>query len=73
MNVNELKALLIELAEKDLSDDSKLEDHPCCVAIRAIESYKSDADFLREIALGRKIKTSKRAEILLKMGCNNNF
>lgn len=73
MNIDTLKELLAVLAEKDLSADANLHDHPCSVAVRAIDSYRDDASFLRGIVNGRNIKTSKRAITLLKMGCNDNF
>jgi len=47
MKKKELIELLSQLATEDLAEDCKLEDHPCSVAIRAIEQCFEDIDSLR--------------------------
>ena len=37
MKIKELEEILIEMAVNDLAEGSDIDDHPCMVAIRAIE------------------------------------
>ena len=39
MDITELKELLNELAVNDLADGTDIYDHPCSVAIRALDVY----------------------------------
>ena len=38
MNINELTDILVEIADKDSAEGTALFDHPCIVAIRAIDA-----------------------------------
>ena len=71
MNINELKELLTELAEKDLADGADIFDHPGIVAVRAIDRMVADIDTLKEIASKRK--GSKRAQMLTGLSYNPSF
>jgi hypothetical protein len=73
MDVDTLKETLAELAEKDLSDGSNLYDHPCSIAIRAIESYAENINYLRSIITRKNSGKSKSAVTLIKMGPITNF
>lgn len=73
MKISELRELLLELAENDLSEDANIYDHPCSVAVRVIDEYENDIDYLRAVISGAANKKSKRATTLLKMGCRKSF
>lgn len=62
MNKSELVDLLCQIAEKDLANDADLRDHPCMVAIRAINTAFDDIELLRSVA--PKKKGSKRMQML---------
>lgn len=65
MNKKQLIELLQEMAEKDLSEDANIYDHPCTVAVREINSLSDDVSHLRGIINGTKNKRSKRSMVLL--------
>lgn len=50
MNRDELKELLQELAETDLSDGADINDHPCSVAVRAIDQCFDDIATMQKIS-----------------------
>lgn len=47
MKKEELIELLTELAQKDLVDGADIDNHPCSIAIRAIEQYQKDIEKLQ--------------------------
>jgi len=65
MNKTQLIELLNELAEEDMAEGSEIYDHPCSVAIRALNKCFDDIKLLREISNGFHEGKSKRAKILL--------
>lgn len=71
MNINELKELLTEIAEKDLDEGADILDHPCTVAVRAIDRMIEDISTLKEIAPKRK--GSKRVQMLAGLRYNPSF
>ena len=73
MNKKELCDLLTEIAERDLVEGSELSDHPCFVAVRAIESCFADIDFLKAIATGIVTDKSKAARMILGLRYNPNW
>lgn len=62
MNKTELNEALADIAKKDLSDGADILDHPCAVAIRAINKAFEDIEILRKIA--PKKRGSKRVQML---------
>lgn len=66
MNRKELVELLNEIAEKDLSDGSDIHDHPCTVAVRAINKCFDDIDYLKSIVNSGKKPVCKKAVVLVK-------
>lgn len=62
MNRAELIELLETIAEKDLIEGSDVSDHPCSVAIRAINKAFEDVEVLRKVA--PKKTGSKRMQML---------
>ena len=66
MNKKELVELLQDIAGKDLSTDSVIYDHPCSVAVRAIEQYEEDIALLRSIIKGNESPLSERAQAIIK-------
>lgn len=73
MYLDDLKELLLEMAIEDLYDDADLNDHPCVVAIRAINGLYDDATFLVRVANGKANRDSKRAQTLRVMGVRKFF
>jgi len=69
MTLYELTEVLKELAESDLSDDADIKDHPCSVAVRAIEQCVSDINFLKRMNRG-EVAASKRAKMLIGLNYN---
>jgi len=65
MNKIELVELLAGIAQKDLIAGEDIADHPCSVAIRAIEQSFVDVKFLKKIVKGTANPRSKRATLLL--------
>lgn len=70
MNKNELKEILNELAEKDLQDGADIHDHPCQVAIRAIDQCFDDINSLKSIINTGYGEKSKRMQSILKITYN---
>ena len=70
MNRNELKEILVAMAKEDLSEGSDLHDHPCSVAIRAIDQCFDDINTLRG-TIGTKAK-NKPKKIQMLVGLNYN-
>ena len=62
MDIEELTDLLEHIAEKDLEAGADLFDHPCSVAVRAINKAFNDIELLRLIA--PKKKGSKSIQML---------
>jgi hypothetical protein len=69
MRLYELTEVLKELAESDLSDDADIADHPCSVAVRAIEQCVSDINLLKRVERGEAHK-SKRVQMLIGLNYN---
>ena len=67
MNKQELVEILEEIAEIDVVAGTEISNHPCSVAVRAINRAFDDMDFLRRVANGKIPKNSKRAQVML--GC----
>lgn len=60
MYKNELIVALKDLAKKDLTDESNIFDHPCSVAVRALDQAYYDIEELRSLAKsGRYCKRHK--------------
>ena len=66
MNKEELIDLLEDLAKKDLEDGADIFDHPCSVAVRAINKYESDISELQNLAKGSERSKSKRIQTLVR-------
>ena len=54
MNREELNDLLEQVAANDLAEGADIFDHPCSVAIRAINQAFEDIEKLRKVAPRRK-------------------
>lgn len=65
MNKEELTTLLEELAIGDLADGANLDDHPCSVAIRALDQCFDDLNYMKQMVIGTQHKRSKRARRLI--------
>ena len=66
MNINELKELLSEMAEKDLVEGHDIYDHPCSVAIRALDQCFDDIEVLKKVVKNSSSFYSKRVQVLVK-------
>jgi len=66
MNRPELIELLQELVESDLVVGSNIYDHPCAVAIKAINQCFDDIKFLQGIAKGNERNKCKRIQVMVK-------
>ena len=74
MQKAELMELLMELARKDQVKGTKLSDHPCVVAMRAIDRTFDDINFLLKIARGATYLTKEnRGQFLIKLTYNPDF
>lgn len=67
MDIGEIKSLLGEIAKNDLNEGSDIYDHPCSVAIRALDGCLEDIGHLKDIILGRTIVNSKKSTVLVQM------
>ena len=67
MNREELTGLLAELAEADLQEGKDLYDHPCNVAIRAINQAFDDIEVLRRACKYKEAAKTKRATMLIEL------
>jgi hypothetical protein len=65
MDKKELISLLEELAIDDLADGADLSDHPCSVAVRALEQCFDDLHYMKQMAKGVHNKQCKRARMLI--------
>ena len=68
MNKQELIELLEKVAEYDLEEGSELRDHPCSVAIRAINQCFDDIKTLKAVA--PKNRGSKKVQMLTGLNYN---
>ena len=73
MNREELTFLLSEIAEADLAEGSDMHDHPCHIAIRALDKCFEDIEYLQQIANKTVHGKSKRAQFLLKLNYNPSW
>ena len=73
MNKEQLVELLKEVAKNDLSDGMDIFDHPCTVAIRAINQSFDDIECLKRVALDKSNAKSKKVMMLLKLNYNPNY
>ena len=62
MDKQELIELLDEIAMNDIEDAANIDDHPCRVAIRAIDKCFDDIEMLRNIS--PKKAGSKKVQML---------
>lgn len=69
MNKQELVELLERLAMNDLDSDADIYDHPCSVAIRAINDCFSDIESLQRMCRAYKIdrRGSKKMQHLMSL------
>ena len=65
MDKKELIALLAEIAEKDLAEGQDIYDHPCSVAIRALNNCFDDIKLLQQIANKQIHGKSKKCQMLM--------
>ena len=72
MNRSELDKNLNELAAGDLEPGHDINDHPCMVAIRAMDSLHKDIESLRAIVTN-KHSGSKRMQTLIRMGHTDSY
>lgn len=70
MDKQELISVLSELASKDLADHSDINDHPCMVAVRAINQCFDDIAHLQQIVSSGAGPKSKRSVYLSKLPYN---
>lgn len=73
MNKAKLTELLIELAEKDLSEGSDINDHPCAVAVRALEQCFNDINALQSAFRGKEKNMSKKIQTLMRLNYNPSY
>lgn len=73
MNKEELTETLKEIAESDLSKDSDIYDHPCSVAIRALDQCFNDIDILKGVVKRSSTSYSKKVATIVKMNYNPNW
>lgn len=73
MNLHELKEVLTELAELDLSKGHTLDNHPCMIAIRALDQCFDDIEHLRKIAKNKVNKKSKRSKYLIELSYSPEY
>jgi len=62
VNKTDLKELLQAIAENDLADGCSIDDHPCAVAVRAIDGCFSDIERLQVLV---KEKPKCKRDIVL--------
>jgi hypothetical protein len=67
MNKEELTELLKEIAENDLNKDADIYDHPCSVAIRALDQCFDDIGILKGVVKRSSASYSKKVAVLIKM------
>lgn len=67
MKIIQLKGLLESLASNDLSDDSSIDDHPCMVAVRALDQSFEDIEILRRVIINNPQARSKKVTTLIKL------
>ena len=70
MNKDELISLLSEIAKEDTVESADEYDHPCSVAVRALDKCFDDITFLKRVANNVAHIKSKRAQMLLKLNYN---
>lgn len=73
MNKFELSEILRMLAEKDLSEGAALEDHPCIIAIKALNRCFDDIETLRAVARKLPSTQSKKVQVLISSTYDPNF
>ena len=73
MNKNDLIKLLEELSKNDLSSGSDVYDHPCSVAVRAINQYSDDVAHLCQVVRGDLMGHPKRTQKLISNAYNPNW
>lgn len=73
MNRIELKEILSEMAENDLEDGADIFEHPCTVAIRALDKAFADIDSLRKVVRGDTLGKSKKIKYLIGLPYNPSW
>lgn len=67
ISIDELKELLIEIAEGDLIEGSLLRNHPCMIAVRALDECFEDINTLRSALNSISSGRSKAVVMLTKL------
>lgn len=70
MNRESLTELLSSIAEKDLTESADIYDHPCTVAVRAINQCFDDIEFIKRTN-GKSV--SKREKMLRGLSYNPSW
>ena len=70
MNKTELISLLSGIAEKDTMEGHDIHDHPCSVAIRALNGCFDDIKLLQQVANKQIHGKSKKCQMLLGLNYN---
>jgi hypothetical protein len=65
MDKQALTTLLEELAIDDLAEGADLRDHPCSVAIRALDQCFDDLNYMKLLVRGVQNKRSKKARTMI--------
>lgn len=61
MNIESLTDRLEALAALDLAEGADVHDHPCSVAIRALNQCFEDIEYLKRVVKNPKISKSRKA------------
>lgn len=73
MNKIELCELLEELAKKDLVDGGDIFDHPCTVAVRALNQIFDDVNMLKNVMNKGQGGQSKATQTILGLRYDPSF
>ena len=69
----ELIELLEKVAEVDLEDGADIRDHPCSVAVRAINQSFDDVNTLCRVIRNDTMGRSKKVQLLIGLSYNPSF
>ena len=70
MDKKDLIELLEQVAKEDLVEGKDIFDHPCTVAVRAINQCFEDIEYLQDVATGHKNAKCKKAVLLVQTKYN---
>jgi len=73
MNKEELVYFLEEIAKEDLVNGADVYDHPCSVAIRALNQCFDDVTHLSKVVRGDLMGHSKRTKTLVGLSYNPSW